>query len=971
MAFQPVQPMFATGNFYTAKSNFFADYLYTRIKLTDKKNKELMTLELEALSKDQSQLKDEAVRLQTNITNLQRSLLSREQALISKTESERLRGRSSSSSGNYARERRRIRDEHDKDLAAETSKWEKAQRQKATVEEKLGTARTNFMAAVVGKMNADPNFPDPNNAGHLQVFKNAYKAHAGMAQPSGDEGFFFIDFYETLKDDYGDDMAMAFKEAMSQEFTNEDWTQPVLMREAGQGQPSLQAKNRFYDEDEFNRRIVEPLRENRDREFDEARAAAGGTSSTTVSGGTQAGDLDLPGSPGVRATEKLIKQYEARLKQIQNQRLGFADQRADIIENRFGRQDIYGSLSPFEYTDSGVDRILDRLEDIEDPALREQALAEARMVSTTGRQQIAPDFVEANILNPEALAQNVRQARDAQARILAQTDSVSRLLAPLQRRFTALQEQVGDLNEKRDQLKTLRNQGQNDPQLAAEIARLEDIEPEFLRIRQQIEQQQLVMRDLRTSLDSVTAGLSALEDYAQDPRGLERAWSSMSPEQRLTITEGVRVSSLAQADILENTIDATRESIRINEEDIREYESSGATEFADEAKRELEQNQGALNSLLLQQNERISFAAEGQSAIDYLVENDPAYRRQPDDLLGPREGAVGPLSEEALEAQELQQATMGRMGEEEGRRQAAESESRVAATEARRDQESEGELREEAKTGRAAEKNAALVKEKLDFLNDPSMLESKSGIRQIQQAINDLRPGFEIDEDGIMGPQTEKALEEAKRDLEVQQEDYLAFSANTQPRAEGLSSFESEGGARAPGTTAGQALPNEEIDSLPDSALEFKELEATLDSISIPTASGRYQRPLEPTLPEEEDIIFRPTDLADIQIQSDDDLLLESLSSQPAPASQNKASNSNSVFNQFYQGSRRIQTPQDFDDFATAFNDLVSSGEIEFGSELEKLGKLVMEQGKTIPAVKEYFNFPDTDDSLLEQNMYR
>tara|TARA_R100001015_G_scaffold19166_2_gene15395 strand:- start:3895 stop:6735 length:2841 start_codon:yes stop_codon:yes gene_type:complete len=940
------QPMFATGNIYTAKSNFFADYLYTRIKLTDQKNKEMMQVELEALSRNQAQLKDEAVRIQTNITNLQRSLLSREQAIISKSEG--TGSLSARRAGDSTRERRAIQTRFDADLKKATELHEKNKRHRAQVEGRLGPARTNFLANVNQKIIADPNFPDTNNPRHLEILKQAYRKHGGtndelMPPPDGPEGSYFIEFYKALKDAFPNrDAHLAFKQAISEEFRDNDWTVPVLMSEAGPGEASLQAAIGDYDDREFQRRIAEPLTEKmrRDKADADAAARAGGSTTRTTTGGTT---IDVPGSDQTTRTQEFLDKQMERLEEIQEERKGLAGRRGEIIEDRLGRRDIFGALSPYSYTDPAVQNILDVLGEVEDEGTRNEILAETRMVSSIGRQQIAPEFVEANILNPQALAQRVRGARDLQAKIRAQEQQVAATLAPLQRQLEYLQSKVGDLNEKRDRLRLLRDQGQDDPQLAAEIERLEGAEPEFLRIRQTVEQRMLKQRDLQTNLQSVTVGLEALEAYAQDPRGLERAWSSMSPEERLTITEAVRVSALAQADILENTIDATRESIRINEEDIQEYESSGATEFADEARRELQQNQNALNGLLLQQNEQISFASEGQSAINYLVENDPAYRIRPEDRLGARQGTVGALSDEAIQAQEEQQRAAAIEGKKEGRQLVDESFNRqideqlrgyAGAADLARQQEAN--IDESIDIARMQK---ARFQEQLDLLNDPSMLESASGVLQIQQIINEFGSSADpIAEDGLMGPNTRKGIEETKRDLQSVIDDATSLLNQENFPAEGLARFEAEAGSpRTPGTTPGQALPDQGIDFLPDTDLDFKALQEELDTITIPTGGERYSRPPNLTF-------------GNVAPEAG------------AQATERKMQNLDN-FAKFMEGERTIETNDDLNEF---FENWSFAAIGKFGDDPEMLaaGKLFDEAQARLENSE-----PEDDDSLLEQNM--
>lgn len=927
------QPMFATGNIYTAKSNFFADYLYTRIKLTDQKNKEMMKVELEALSRNQAQLKDEAVRIQTNITNLQRSLLSREQAIISKSEG--TGSLSARRAGNSATERRKIQAEYERNLESATNAHEKNKRNRGSVEEKLGEVRTNFLASINRMANADPNFPDLNNPQHLKAFKDAYRQYAGNADPQGNEGVLFIELYRSLKETFPNrNLHLGFKQAISEEFSNNDWTVPVLLTEAGPGEASLQAAIGDYDDSEFQRRVTQPLatKLDRDKAAADAAARAGGSTTRTTTGGTT---IDVPGSAQTQRTQDFLDKQLARLEEIQTEREGLAGRRSEIIEDRVGRRDIFGALSPYSYTDPAVQNILDVLEGVEDEGTRNEILAETRMVSSIGRQQIAPEFVEANILNPQALAQRVRGARDLQAQLQGQESAVAAGLIPLTGRFNTLQRQVGDLNEKRDQLRRLRDRGQDDPGLAAEIARLEDVEQEFFTVRQQLEQRQLKQRDLQANLQSVTVGLEALEAYAQDPRGLERAWSSMSPEERLTITEAVRVTALAQSDILEDTIGATRESIRVNEEDIREFESAGATEFADEARRELQQNQNALNGLLLQQNEQISFAAEGQSAIDYLVENDPAYRIRPEDRLGAQEGTVGALSQQALDAQEEQRQQMRREGLVEGSTQAIESRTREGRTEARRSEEAARDFRELAETGKISKEQADKLQEQLDLLNDPSTLESSSSVRQIQQMLNDL--GYGIEEDGIMGPETQQAIDQRKNELSNLINDYREAESVGIEAGRPSAQFEAEGAVRDPGTTPGQALPDQEIDFLPDTDLDFKALQEELDTITIPTGGERYSRPPNLTF-------------GDVAPEAG------------AQASQNEMQNLDN-FAKFMEGERAIETYDDLNEFMENWS-FAAIGKLADDPVNLAASKLFDEAQARLENSE-----PEDDDSLLEQNM--
>ena len=132
MAFETVKPMFGNATYYTPQYNFFVDYMYTRIALTNKKNQELARFELDEQATKERGLKDEEIRLRQNITKLQNSLLNREQASISKRRSERKS--SAKSDGNHARsaaaqfrERKDIDRRYDESIKVEKDMWLKGQ----------------------------------------------------------------------------------------------------------------------------------------------------------------------------------------------------------------------------------------------------------------------------------------------------------------------------------------------------------------------------------------------------------------------------------------------------------------------------------------------------------------------------------------------------------------------------------------------------------------------------------------------------------------------------------------------------------------------------------------------------------------------------------------------------------------------------------------------------------------------------
>ena len=782
MAFRTVQPMFGTGTIFTPQSNFFVDYMYARIKLTNQKNRELAQQELAGLSQDSRQLKDEEVRLRQNITNLQRSLLNREQAYISRSYRQE-RNRSSGSTGRGIQERNRLQEEKESKEKDALDNWNRAQAQTRKASEDYAQTKTSFERSIRASFRTDQaGFFDPNNGVAQAEMQRFWTEYAGGKDPTADDGLYtLMMMYEHIRREYGADQAESFKKAVFDKYdvAPELYTTPLMMNQAGQGQTSLQEEALFYDRAYLDNTVVAGINESYRQQIASVPMGGGGGG-----GGASAGrTLEAPSSATADETRAMIEEYQTRLKEIQTQRAGLKGQRGEIIERRFGQKGLAESLTPFTRTDPEVDRILDEILGIEDPAVQSEVLADTRMMIGAGRESIAPEFVENEILNESALRGHMQEAQSAMIEANRARASYDAQRVVLSRERQAFLDQYRQMQEAQQQYQAL----QQSPNASAEA--LAEAKAQFERLSANVENNRMRYEALTSRLNEVNVLAARAEEQMQvqeqaydqlrglvsSPRGVASGWSNMSGQERMLVIQALNSSGASKAENLENSIEATREEIRLLEGEVQTLEQDerigarGSRMFrrndaAMDTLNELEETKAALQGLLAQQNQSIVFAGQAQQAAQQLVQTDPDYvlrgEAPPAGL-----GTPGPIMDVLTpEQEESVLGAAGTVGQREGERRAAAELERTAPLGAEAaSRRARGEISdlantiasvEEAKRGHQA--NLA----ELAFF-DPQ-LASSSDTENLQKKMNQFFTEYglpTIKEDGLYGSETEQAIE--------------------------------------------------------------------------------------------------------------------------------------------------------------------------------------------------------------------
>jgi hypothetical protein len=689
MAFNTIQPMFGTGTFYTPQSNFFVDYMYTRVALTNKKNQELARFELDEQATKERGLKDEEIRLRQNITKLQNNLLNREQASISKRQAMTKKSASGARDQSAAKARqfkliKETKDTYTKYEEGEQANWDDGQGRAARAEATMSVQGTNFLAGIKTGFAANPNYFDTNDGRSQDAMVAYWNTLSGGANPDdkspkGEKGgTLFVKAYLAIRKDYGVDAAESFKTAV---YTDKIvgqalWDEPVL---GGFRSNSSEERLRLYGKAEHQRALSE-IRTRRDEELADIPTLGGpGGSSSSSSTGPAPG---LESNVTTDKTNQLIKEYEARLADVMAEREAQEGKRGDILERRLGRKSFAQSLTPFEYVDEDVQSILDEVLGIEDEDVRRETLEESRMMISGARGKIANEFVENQVLNETAIRGQYGFARDRMGSALQEMHQADAAAVSLRAQLKALQ--AGAAPEDLEAAS---------PQIEALVANINRQERRALKAEQQ--------HDLYGQIND------QLKPLVGSERGVAAEWSSMGPRERLLVIQSLNAGAIGKASVYEDTISTTRQEIQLLEEQVRDIESDvgprpeprrrrgqvgpgglgregsrlgtgleAPTNFekndhAMAALQELEDNKAALQSLLVAQNQHLTFSGEATGAIDFLVENDPAYRIEPPVSRGlgteaPASAVLTPDEEETMFK------AAGDIGQEEGKAEGVE-----------------------------------------------------------------------------------------------------------------------------------------------------------------------------------------------------------------------------------------------------------------------------------------------------------
>ena len=620
--------MFGNGTFYTPQSNFFVDYMYTRIALTNKKNQELARFELDEQATKERGLKDEEIRLRQNITKLQNNLLNREQASISKRRAMTKKSASGAKDQSAAKARqfaiqKKTREDYEKEEKGEQKFWDEGQSRSAQAEATMRQEGTTFLANIKGGFAANPNYFDTNNGQSQGALFSYWKALSGNKNPAdkgskGEEGgTLFVKAYLAIRDEYGIDAAESFKTAVlgknGYDAPQINFDEPVL---GGFGSKSTEERLRLYGRAEHQQALID-IRTRRDKALADipALGGAGGSSSSSSTGPAPG----LESNVTTDKTNRLIKEYEARLADVMAEREAQEGKRGDILERRLGRKSFAQSMTPFEYVDEDVQSILDEVLGIEDEDVRRETLDESRMMISGARGKIANEFVENQVLNEEAIRGQYEFARDRMGSARQEMAQADAAAVSLRGQLKELEESVSRDPESLDIL---------NPQIEALVANINRQERRALKAEQQ--------HDLYGQIND------QLKPLVGSERGVAAEWSAMGPRERLLVIQSLNAGAIGKASVYEDTISTTREDIQLLEQEVRDMESDAGPrtdwELLDNndaimaALQELEDNKEALQSLLVAQNQHLTFSGEATGAIDFLVENDPAYRIEPPGL---------------------------------------------------------------------------------------------------------------------------------------------------------------------------------------------------------------------------------------------------------------------------------------------------------------------------------------------------
>ena len=613
MAFKTIAPMFGQGTFYTSQSNFFVDYLYTRISLTNQKNKELAKYQLDSLQRDKRMLKDEEIRLRQNIVKLQGNIMNLEQAGLARSHKEERLIRKSSGAKGPTKSQDRLDTKYHGELKDLEEQFDFSQRF-TTAGETLYLAReVSFTSEEGAAVHTDANFYDPNNSKAQGKMKAWYK-EMKAGNPTVKQGAaVFIKMYDHILTTRGRDQADSFKSAIFKSYAG--YADMEVYSGQNNDPNSLQVKAGLWGDAYYSKKKRDLDAQYR-KDWNARGYGPGGSGGSTGSSTSQSGPGGFSWSDidSMEDTRALIKESQARLKEVMGERGGLSNQYEAIIEQRFGQkgrtgdtgmlfdwEGIAGALTPHTYRDESTAQIIDSVLELpEDERL--STLQEGRMFISPERAKLANGFVEQNILDPQAIKAH-------------HDDAVFQVEDALREHGSAKVE----ANNLKKHLATL-PPGMESEGVAQRIQELEKI---------------AVSAKERASLFEKVKNKLAV--VAGDERGPSSAWATLTPEDRLLVIQGINAASLAKAGRSDDSISSTRESVSLFEEEVRGYEADpnigkrDGDQFRDNdaamaALKELEDTKAALQDLVIKQDSHIQFASQAEGSLQYLVENDPDYK---------------------------------------------------------------------------------------------------------------------------------------------------------------------------------------------------------------------------------------------------------------------------------------------------------------------------------------------------------
>ena len=620
-----INSLFGQGIHFTSESNFLRDYLFTRISLTDKTNQQRMELELRNMGGKQRQLLNERQRLLDNIARMTKSVQDTIQANINR-ESKEERADRNARSRDVARNTRRARSARDKAERAQRKAWEKAQKADAWGRDHFAENKSGFFAAFQNVPQGNETRID-NAQIRGQYRKMWQRLNAGPIdrpiEGAQKPGATFLHAYTALKA-RNPEAAKAFKQVVFQD-SGIDPNMPVL---ATEGTGSWQALHLLHnDEDMFGVHLERVLS---DPQYNVQRASSDPDAARQV-GQDIAAEYDGNGDPQTARTRGIISQYQVRLAEIDAELKGLAEGRTEIIEKRFGRQSFSQLMTPYTYVSPQQEaalRVVAKMPEQE----RGEFLSDARMIIPSLRANVAPSFVEDNLLNEErvlehrsAVQREFAEHQQSQKEHAARAHHIEHQQEELKARLDAGEISEEEFGFRNDQLEGRRIDQQNRANRAQERMELSEI--------------------LLKDLEFLTTG-----------EGVASEWSRLPPAGRLKIIQGMNAREVGYADRLSVQISDARESVDSLEQEIKEFErdpdigprtseSFLKNPSANEALQELGRENEMLSSLLLQQHRWVQRAGESRRAVDYLVLNDPEYKvaaQSPDAALG----VQGPIAEE-------------------------------------------------------------------------------------------------------------------------------------------------------------------------------------------------------------------------------------------------------------------------------------------------------------------------------------
>jgi hypothetical protein len=618
-----INSLFGQGIHFTPESNFLRDYLFTRISLTDKTNQQRMELELRNMGGKQRQLLNERQRLLDNIARMTKSVQDTIQANINR-ESKEERADRKARSRDVARNTRRARSARDKAERDQRKAWEKARKADSWGRDHFAANKSSFFSRFgLIPTGQETRIDDAQiKRQYLRMWQDLNSGPIDRPIEGGQKpGATFLHAYTALKT-RNPEAAKAFKQVVFQA-SRLDPNMPVL---ATEGTGSWQALHLLHnDEDMFGVHLERVLS---DPQYNVQRASSDPDAARQV-GQDIAAEYDGNGDPQTARTRGIIAQYQVRLAEIDAELKGLAEGRTEIIERRFGRQSFSQLMTPYTYVSPQQEaalRVVAKMPEQE----RAEFLSDARMIIPSLRADVAPPFVEDNLLNEE--------------RILEHRSAVQREFAEHQQNQKEHAARAHHIKHQQEELKARLDAGEiSEEEFGFRNEQLEgrriDQQNRANRAQERMELSKILLQDL----EFLTTG-----------GGVASEWSRLPPAGRLRVIQGMNAREVGHADRLRVQISDARESVDSLEQEVKQLEreigprTSEAflkNPSANEALQELGRENEMLSSLLLQQNRWVQRAGESRRAVDYLVLNDPEYKvaaQSPDAALG----VQGPIAEE-------------------------------------------------------------------------------------------------------------------------------------------------------------------------------------------------------------------------------------------------------------------------------------------------------------------------------------